>query len=98
MCGGEVVDTVAGHTFEGAGSDQRCTATVQRDGVQMVCGRYWSEIEHCGPDDLGKPDRAHVGALTQAELDQIVAKRDAEARQRERIADATKALSGQATL
>jgi hypothetical protein len=91
-----VVDIVAGQTFEGAGSDQRCTATVQRDGVQMVCGRYWSEIEHCGPDDLGKPDRAHVGALNQAELDQIVAKRDAEARQRERIAEATKALSGQA--
>src|SRR5690348_8770355 len=90
------VDIVAGHTCEGVGSDQRCTATVQLDGVQMVCGRYWSEIEHCGPDDLGKPDRAHVGARTQAELDQIVAKRDAEARQRERMADGTKALSGQA--
>jgi len=97
LCGGEVVDSVAGHTFEGVGSDQRCTATVQRDGVQVVCGRFWSEIEHCGPDDLGKPDRAHVGALNQAELDQIVAKRDAEVRQRERIAEATSALSGQAS-
>jgi len=93
-----VVDIVAGHMFDGAGSDLRCTATVQRDGVQMVCGRYWSELEHCGLDDLGKPDRARVGALTQAELDQIVAKRGAEARQRERITDATKALSGQAAL
>jgi hypothetical protein len=92
-----VVDTVAGHTFEGAGSDQRCTAMVQRDGLQMVCGRFWSEIEHCGPDDLGKPDRAHVDALNQAELDQIVAKRDAEAKQRERIAEATSVLSGQAS-
>jgi hypothetical protein len=92
-----VVDTVAGRTFEGFGSDQRCTATVQRDGVQVVCGRFWSEIEHCGPDNLGKPDRAHVGALNQAELDQIVAKRDAEAKQRERIAEATSALSGQAS-
>jgi hypothetical protein len=70
---------------------------VQRDGVQVVCGRFWSEIEHCGPDDLGKPDRAHAGALNQTELDQIVAKRDAEAKQRERIADATKELSGQAS-
>ena len=43
------VDIVAGHTCEGVGSGQRCTATVQLDGVQMVCGRYWSEIEHCGP-------------------------------------------------
>ena len=83
--------------FEGVGSDQRCTATVQRDGVEVMCGRFWSEIEHCGPDDLGKPERAHVGALNQTELDQIVAKRDAEAKQRERIADATKALSGQAS-
>jgi hypothetical protein len=89
-----VVNTVAGHTFEGVGSDQRCTTAVQRDGVQVICGRFWTEIEHCGPDDLGKPDRAHVGALNQAELDQIVAKRDAEAKQRERMADATKALSG----
>ena len=97
LCGGEVVDSVAGHTFEGVGSDQRCTAKVQRDGVQVVCGRFWSEIEYCGPDDLGKPDRAHVGALNQAELDQIVAKRNAEAEQRERMADATKALSGQAS-
>ena len=92
-----MVDTVAGHTFEGVGSDQRCTATVQRDGVQVVCGRFWSEIEHCGPGDLEKPDRAHVGALNQAELDQIVAKRDAEAKQRERIAEATSVLSGQAS-
>ena len=95
--GGEMINTVAGHTFEGAGSDQRCTATVQRDGVQVMCGRFWSEIEHCGPDDLGKPERAHVGALNQTELDQIVAKRDADAKQRVRFADATKALSGQAS-
>ena len=93
-----MINTVAGHTFEGVGSDQRCTAEVQRDGAQVVCGRFWSEIEHCGPDDLGKPDRANIGALNQAELDQIVAKRDAEAKQCERIADATKALSGQAAL
>ena len=94
--GCEMINTVAGHTFEGAGSDQRCMATVQRDGVEVACGRFWSEIEHCGPDDLGKLDRAHFGALNQTELDQIVAKRNAEAEQRERIADATKALSGQA--
>jgi len=74
--GGEVVDTVAG-TFEGVGSDQ------QRDGVQVVCGRSWSEIKHCGPDDLVKLDRGHVGALNQAQVHQIVAKRDAEAKQRE---------------
>ena len=80
--GGEVVDTVAG-TFEGVGSDRCCTAAVQRDGVQVVCGRFWSEIKHCGPDDLVKLDRGHVGALNQAQVHQIVAKRDAEAKQRE---------------
>jgi hypothetical protein len=48
---------------------------------------------HCGPDDLGKPDRTHVGALNQAELDQSVAKREAEEEQRRRIADATNSVS-----
>ena len=88
-----MTDTVAGHTFEGVGSDQCCTATVVRDGEKVVCGRFWTEIEYCGPDDLGKPDRAHVGALNQIELDQIVAKREAEAKQRQRIADATDSVS-----
>jgi hypothetical protein len=88
-----MVDSIAGHTFEGVGSDQCCTATVVRDGATVECGRFWTEIEHCGPDDLGKPDRAHVGALNQIELDQIVAKRDAEAKQRQRIVDATNCVS-----
>ncbi len=57
------------------------------------CGRFWTEIEHCGLDDLGKPDLAHVGALNQSELDQISAKREAEAKQRWRIADATNSVS-----
>ena len=88
-----MTDIVAGHTFEGAGSDQCCTATVVRDGETVMCGRFWTEIEDCGPDDLGKPGLAHVGTLNQAELDQIVAKREAEAKQSERIADATNCLS-----
>ena len=54
---------------------------------------FWTEIEHCGLDDLGKPDLAHVGALNQTELDQIIAKREAEAKQRWRIADATNSVS-----
>jgi hypothetical protein len=44
-------------------------------------------------DDLGRPDLAHVGALNQTELDQIITKRDAEAEQRWRIADATNSVS-----
>ena len=86
-------DSVAEHTFEGVGSDQCCTATVVRDGEKVICGRLWIEIEQCGPDDLGKPDRAHVGALNEVELDQIVAKRDAEEKQRQRMAEATNCLS-----
>jgi hypothetical protein len=87
--GGGMTDAVAGHIFEGVGSDQCCTATVVRNGENVVCGRFWTEIEHCGLDDLGKPDLAHVGALNQTELDQVIAKREAEAQQRWRIADAT---------
>jgi hypothetical protein len=72
-----MTETVAGHIFEGVGSDQCCAATVVRNGENVVCGRFWTEIEHCGLDDLGKPDLAHVGALNQTELDQIIAKREA---------------------
>ena len=93
LWGGGMTDTVAGHIFEGVGSDQCCTATVVRNGENVVCGRFWTEIEHCGLDDLGKPDLAHVGALNQTELDQIIAKREAEAQQRWRIADATNSVS-----
>lgn len=93
LWGGGMTDTVAGHIFEGVGSDQCCTATVVRNGENVVCGRFWTEIDDCGLDDLGKPDLAHVGALNQTELDQIIAKREAEAQQRWRIADATNSVS-----
>jgi hypothetical protein len=86
-------DDFAGHMFEGVGSDRCCTATVVRNGENVVCGRFWTEIDDCGLDDLGKPDLAHVGALNQTELDQIIAKREAEAQQRWRIADATNSVS-----
>ncbi len=60
-----MADRVAGHIFEGVGSDQRC----------VECGRWWTEIMDCDDTDLGKRDRAHSGELNAAELTQIRQKR-----------------------
>ena len=61
--------SVAGHQFEGIGSDQRC-----------ACGRWWSEIMDCDETDIGKTERAHSGQLNAAELEQIREKRKYELR------------------
>lgn len=59
--------TVAGHTFENG----RCVATSPNS--QNVCDRRWVDIRNVTSADLGQMDIAHSGALTQYELDQIVA-------------------------
>ncbi len=73
-----MADRVAGHVFEGVGSDQRC-----------VCGRWWTEIADCDDTDLGKTDRAHAGQLNAAELSEIRQKKQHEMRFWDAVAEAS---------
>ena len=67
-----MTDRVAGHQFEGIGSDQRCTLG--------ECQRWWADIMNCSDDDVGKADLAHTGNLSSHELTQIIEKRKHELR------------------
>lgn len=74
-----MMDRVAGHAFNGVGTDQRCE-----------CGRWWTDIMDCDDSDEGKPHLAHTGDLSSHELSQISAKRKHELR----FWDAVEAASG----
>jgi hypothetical protein len=76
-------DRVAGHIFEGVGSDQRCV-------LEGCGGRWWTEIMHCDRSHLGKPNFAHSGDLNEAELTQIEHKKQHELR----FWDAVEAAAG----
>ena len=60
---------VAGHTFVGVGTDQRC-----------ACERWWTEIMDCTDADVGKDNLAHSGQLSAFELTQIREKKQQELR------------------
>jgi hypothetical protein len=68
---------VAGHSFAWTNGVERC-----------VCGRTWDQISECTVDDVGKLELAHVGALNNAELEQIWAYKEEKARQRDAIWEA----------
>lgn len=59
-----VAATVAGHTFAGVGSDEKCE-----------CGIYWHGIWGVTREDIGKPNIAHSGDLNEREYDQIQVKK-----------------------
>lgn len=61
--------TIAGHLFEGAGSDRRCVK-LKSDG--SVCGKYWDDIKHVKRgDDSGKYGIAHTDPSNEAECGEI---------------------------
>lgn len=60
----EPLQMVAGHTFAGVGSDEKCE-----------CGRYWHGIWGVTREDIGKPNIAHSGDLNEREYDQIQVKK-----------------------
>jgi hypothetical protein len=57
---------IAGHVF---------TETPDR-GRACSCGRRWVDIAGSTRDDIGRPDIAHYGALSEAEFAGIEAERD----------------------
>jgi hypothetical protein len=66
------MNRVAGHQFEGVGTDQRCRLD--------DCGRWWTEIMDCTDADVGKDGIAHSGNLSAYELSQIKEKKQQEMR------------------
>ena len=59
---------IAGHIFEGAGSDRRCTR-LKSDGT--ICGKYYDDIKHVTHEHVGKMGLAHVDNLTSNEVSEV---------------------------
>ena len=62
--------TIAGHVFEGAGSDRKCVKEVS---TGKVCGKYWDDVKLAISDrsNIGKGGFAHMDYLTATEYEQI---------------------------
>lgn len=56
---------IAGHTFIDTMHGRICE-----------CGRRWADIASVTRDDIGKPDIAHEGSLTENEYNSIIDERN----------------------
>ena len=57
-------DFIAGHIFRDTPHGRACS-----------CGRRWADIASAGREDVGQPDIAHVGSLSEREVDEIQAEK-----------------------
>lgn len=57
---------IAGHSFTDTPAGRVC----------LGCGKRWADIAGTTLDDVGKPDIAHIGALSEQEANEIIAERD----------------------
>ncbi len=62
------IKKIAGHEFEGAGSDRRCVA-LKSDG--SICGIYYDHIKRNPRENVGMHGFAHVSDLTGSEATEI---------------------------